>query len=95
MVPWGISVLVGDSAAVAAGRTKAAFPNAVRLHESARVVGSATREAVRAAGFEVVPDPTRRFPNHHRIVHPAGVAGFDDANLERLAQAFNDIVLEE
>ena len=95
MIPPGISVLEEESAAAAAGQMRAAFPDAARLHESTRVVGSATREAVRAAGFDVLPDPTRRFPNHHRINHPAGVAGFDDASLERLAIAFTDVTLED
>jgi hypothetical protein len=29
-------------------------------------------------------------PNHHRIIHPDGVAGFNDANLADLAGVFED-----
>ncbi len=72
---------------------KAAFPAATMLHESAKTVGSTTEDAIRDAGFDVMPDPTRTFPNHHRIIHPEGVVGFVDENLTRLSQAFTDIVL--
>jgi hypothetical protein len=44
-------------------------------------------EAIRQAGFEVVPNPSRLLPNHARIIHRKGRAGFSDENLERLAQA--------
>ena len=54
-----------------------------------------TEDAIRGAGFDVMPDPTRRFPNHHRIIHPEGAAGFTDENLARLSEAFTDTVLEE
>jgi hypothetical protein len=53
-------------------------------------VGTATAAAIRAAGFEVLPDPTARLPNHGRLVHPGGLAGFTDENLARLAQAFQN-----
>ena len=39
---------------------------------------------VRGANFEVVPDPTSRFPNHARLIHSSGVVGFSDENLERV-----------
>ncbi|MFN8494792.1 MAG: hypothetical protein U0350_44730 [Caldilineaceae bacterium] len=31
-----------------------------------------------------------RFPNHARLIHPDGVAGFNDSNLAKLAQAFEN-----
>jgi len=33
-------------------------------------------------------DPSQTLPNHYRITHPAGLAGFTDENLKRLANAF-------
>lgn len=63
---------------------------AARLHAQAETVGSTTEEAIRAAGFEVIADPTRAFPNHYRITHPDGAPGFNDENLARLAAAFTN-----
>ena len=40
------------------------------------------------AGFGVVATPSVALPNHHRVTHPDGAAGFTDANLARLAEAF-------
>ena len=58
------------------------------MHTAARTVGTIADAAIRAVGFDVIPDPTTRFPTHHRLIHPDGVAGFTDANLARLAAAF-------
>jgi hypothetical protein len=35
-------------------------------------------------------DATPRFPQHARLIHPHGAAGFTDDNLKRLAQYFQD-----
>lgn len=75
---------------MAATQIKEAFPNADGLHEAAKVVGTTTVEKIKNAGFDVIPNPTRRLPNHHRLIHPDGVDGFDDKNLERLSEAFTD-----
>jgi hypothetical protein len=88
--PPGISVLKGGLPSDAARQVKEAFPNATRLQELATTVGSATEEAIRGAGFDVIPDPTAKFPNHHRLIHPEGVAGFSDENLSQLSLAFTD-----
>ena len=88
--PPGISVLLGGTPQDAARQMRAAYPRATRLHALAAVVGTATAEAIRQAGFEVIPDPSRRLPNHACIIHPQGVAGFDDANLALLSQVFQD-----
>jgi len=58
------------------------------LHEQAKTIDSASEEAIRAAGFDMIPSPSTALPNHHRIIHPEGVAGFSDENLARLAEAF-------
>ena len=34
------------------------------------------------------PHGLHALPNHHRIIHPEGVAGFNDENLARLAEVF-------
>jgi len=34
--------------------------------------------------------PSRRFPQHGRLIHPSGAAGFTQENLERLAQCFTN-----
>ena len=44
-------------------------------------------------GFDVVPDSTPRFPNHARLIHPQGVAGFTDEYLVTLAATFRDTVM--
>jgi hypothetical protein len=86
----GISVLKADAPGEAAAAMRAAFPKAKGLQTAAATVGSATEEAIRATGFDVMPDATARFPNHYRIIHPDGAAGFNDANLARLAGAFTN-----
>jgi len=91
LIPPGISVFVGGSSEEAAGQVRLAFPNATRLLEAAETVGTTTVEAIRRAGFDVIPDPTRHFPNHARLVHPDGVAGFGEANLHKLAGAFKNL----
>jgi hypothetical protein len=54
------------------------------------MVGTTAASAVRQAGFEVAPDPTSRFANHARLIHPEGVAGFTPDRLEPLARTFRD-----
>lgn len=53
-------------------------------------MGTASIEAIRDAGFDVIPDPSAALPNHHRIIHPDGAAGFNDTNLGKLAEAFTN-----
>src|SRR5262245_58803143 len=62
--PPGISLLHCPTPEEAAHQIRSAFPAATRLHEAAKVMGSATAERIRAAGFDVISDPTRRLPNH-------------------------------
>ena len=69
---------------------RAAFPKATNLHEASRTVGTSTIEQIRQVGFDVVPDPSKKFPNHHRLTHPEGVEGFSDKNLAKLSEAFEN-----
>lgn len=88
--PPGISVLRASSPGEAARQIREAFPVAESLHESSRIVGSTTAKKIRSVGFDLVPNPTRKLPNHHRLIHPQGAAGFNDENLRRLSEVFTD-----
>ncbi len=90
LVPPGISVLKAPTPREAAAQVRAAFPRAAGLHQAARTVGSTSEDAIRRAGFDVIPNPTRKLPNHHRIIHPDGVAGLTDQNLAKLAAVFTN-----
>jgi hypothetical protein len=79
----------------AAYQVRRAFPHATRLLAASQTIASATVEAVRYAGFDVISDPTRRFVNHARIIHPDGLAGFADESLKRLSAAFRDMAWSE
>jgi hypothetical protein len=88
--PPGISVLKSPTPGAAAADIRAAYPDAEGLHEAAKIVASTTIEAVRSACFDVIHTPSRRLPNHHRLIHPEGVMGFTDENLTRLALVFTN-----
>jgi hypothetical protein len=60
------------------------------LHEAAQVIGSTTVDKIRQAGFDVLPNPTKKLPNHYRLIHAEGVVGFTDANLARLSAVFTE-----
>ena len=92
LMPPGISVLLGGTPQEAAAQMRQAFPRSRKWVESLQQVGTATVQAIRNAGFEIMIDPTTRFPNHARLIHPDGVAGFTTINLERLAQVFIDTI---
>src|SRR5207248_2136554 len=84
----GISVIKAPSPGAAAHEMRTGLPKAKALHRQANTIGTTTEEAIRSAGFDIMPAPSTALPNHHRIIHPDGVAGFDDANLARLAEVF-------
>ena len=88
--PPGISVLKAVSADAVARQMRQAFPDAEALHVAVRVIGSTTADRIRNAGFDLIPNPTKRLPNHFRLVHPDGVTGFNGENLRRLSGAFID-----
>ena len=90
--PPGISVLLHGTPQAAAAQMRRAFPGSRKWQETAQTVGTTTAAAIREAGFNVVPDPTTRFPNHARLIHPQGVAGFTNEHLVTLAATFRNTV---
>jgi len=87
LVPPGISLLVGGTPEQAAADMQRVYPKSPKWRGDLNVA-SATVEAIRASGFDVIFWPTPSFDNHARLVHPVGVAGFTDANIALLAVAF-------
>lgn len=84
----GISVLKAATPDEVARQMRAAFPKAKALHEATKTVGSTTEDLIRSHGFDIIHVPSKMLPNHHRLIHPQGVAGFKDGNLAQLAQIF-------
>ena len=88
--PPGISLLRTPSPGDAARQMRETFPAADGLHEAAQTIGSTTVDNIRSAGFDVISNPTRKLPNHYRLIHPDGVTGFNDENLARLSVVFTE-----
>jgi hypothetical protein len=88
LTPPGISTLHGGSPAEAAEAMRRQYPRMAPRGQT--VVGTTTAGRIREAGFDVIMDPTKRFPQHACLTHPDGADGFTPENLERLAQAFED-----
>jgi hypothetical protein len=86
--PPGLSVLLGGTAGEAALRLRTVFHRSKKWKVLSQTVGSSTVAAIRAAGFDVIPDPTPNFPNHGRIIHAQGLGGFSDDRLSVLAGQF-------
>lgn len=84
----GISVLKCATPGEAAQQMRAALPRASVLHAAAQTIGSTAEELIRSAGFDIIHVPSQTLPNHYRLIHPGGVAGFNDQNLSRLVQVF-------
>ena len=91
LTPPGISVLLAVPPEVAAEQMRGQFPKATGLINASQVTGVSSLDAVRSAGFDVMPDSTARFPNHGRLISPQGVAGFSDTNLQRLSSVFTNV----
>jgi hypothetical protein len=89
--PPGISVIIASTADEARQQIRRAFPRARELREQSKLIASSSASAIRLSGFDVVSQPTKSLPNHCRITHPLGAAGFNDVNLARLAEAFIDV----
>ena len=92
LLPPGISVLRSPTPADAADQMRRAFPAAGLLHELCRLVASSNADLIRQAGFELLAAPTRKFPNHFRIIHASAEAWFDEVALERLSATFIETV---
>ena len=88
--PPGFSVLIGGTPDQAAADFRRVFCARSILGRLAHVVGTAEVRAIRAIGFDVIALPTNNFPNHGRLIHPFGVAGFTPENLQKLAAVFVD-----
>jgi len=84
--PPGISTLRGGTPAEAAAAMRRQFPRMATRGNT--VVGSATAGQIRSTGFDVIMDATKRFPQHARLIHPDGTAGFSQKNLHRLSMCF-------
>lgn len=87
LAPPGLSVLLGGTPQEAADTMRTVFGSR-KWMRLASEVGTATVAAIRAVGFDVIVTPTPNLPTHGRVVHPAGAAGFTDANLALLAGVF-------
>ena len=88
--PPGISFLQASSPAEVVRQLRQAFPLAIDLHRTAQVVSSTTIDKIRSAGFDVLPNPTRKLPNHFRIIHKDGATGFLDSNLAQLSAVLTE-----
>ncbi len=92
--PPGISVIQTDTPEEAAFQMRQTFPTIDAIQEASHRIGSASIAAIRAVGFDVIAVPSRNLPNHYRIIHPDGAAGFTDENLARLAETFTETEVE-
>jgi hypothetical protein len=88
--PPGISVLKASTPGDAARQMKEAFPQAESLRKQSQVVGTTSAEKIKSIGFDLIAKPTRMLPNHYRIIHPEGLAGFNNENLRKLSEIFTD-----
>jgi hypothetical protein len=86
--PPGISAHQGGTPEEAAEAMRRHFPR--MAPRGATSVGTATVGGIRAAGFDVIINPTPRFPQHVRLIHPAGADGFTTENLAMLAWCFEN-----
>jgi hypothetical protein len=58
---------IADPPDAAAREIRTAFPKARGLHEHAQTLGTASEEATRGGGFDIIPTPSTALPNHQRI----------------------------
>ena len=93
LIPPGISLLRAESPEEAARLAKdvAQKKGWTRLATDAETMGSATAADIRAAGFDVIHDPTSTWGEAHaRLIHPQGEQGFTPENLQKLADVFSN-----
>jgi hypothetical protein len=89
--PPGFSVLIGGTPEQAAADFRRTFGARSTLGRLASVVGVAEIQAIQSVGFDVIEVPTNHFPNHGRVIHTLGLAGFTIENLQKLATVFVNI----
>ena len=89
--PPGISVFIHVSALAVVEQLEQAFPNATRLLADAIVVGTALVSDIRSVGFDVLYDPTKRFPNHARLIRADHGTAREEWELAALSQVFTDL----
>ena len=90
--PPGISVIRANDEKEAGDIMKKAFPKATKLHEQINSGNIAEMKAkdIREVGFDVIHNPTENIGEPHaRIIHPEGVTGFNNDNLEKLSNKCN------
>ena len=75
-------MLLGCCLYIASNQMKATFFKATGLKQTAGAIVSGTSDQIRNFGFDFISEPTSKFPGHARIVHPHGVDGFNDENLQ-------------
>jgi hypothetical protein len=63
------------------------------LISQSSIVGQSTLKGIMSSGFSVMPNPTAKFPNHARLVHPIGSEGFNLENRQTLSKQFVDVVV--
>lgn len=86
--PPGISLIRANSADEAMLTWNKAFPN---RQVDISSVGGTTAAEIREAGFDVIHNPSKKGAlgdSHARLIHPDGVDGFNDANLDTLSKKF-------
>jgi hypothetical protein len=87
LTPPGKSLLISTDAQSAAAQFRT-----VTGRNDFSITGKISLAGVREAGFGVISNPTRRLPNHARLIHPLGVAGFASLeNRQRLSANFTNI----
>ncbi len=93
LTPPGISLLRAESAEEAAALAKGVANEKgwSRMATAAETMGTTTAADIRAAGFDVVHDPTATWGEAHaRLIHPEGASGFTPENLDKLSNAFTN-----
>jgi hypothetical protein len=84
----GVSVIRANSAEDAMQKWNKAFPD--RQVDISSVRGTSAAE-IREAGFDVIHNPSKKGAlgdSHARLIHPDGVDGFNDSNLNELSNRF-------
>ncbi len=93
--PPGLSVLLYESALDASRRMLREFGELKKWRRFGRIVCTTTAAEIYASGYGVIEFPTHSLPNHGRIIHGDGIAGFTEENLRRLSALFTTTEISE